>query len=202
VRGLLAALALAVATSGAAGRAQDRPAPAATPLDPETLALANQVVDLAFPPETRHAMSSRVIDAMLAQTREATAATTGHRPDAGEQQILDRYMERLRADADRIVTESSPSLYAAFARGYARLFTRDELIQIRAFVSTPAGAKYVQRSSELLSDPDVAAANTAYLRNVFTAFQPLQSQLRDELIAYHQREAGPPSPRPTPARRR
>jgi len=196
MRPLLAALALAVAASGAAGHAQDRPAPAATPLDPETLALAGEVVDLAFPPETRHAMYSRIIDAMLAQTREAATAATGHRPDPGEQQILDRYMERLRAEADRIITERSPSLFAAFARGYARMFTRDELIQIRAFVTTSAGAKYVQRSSDLLSDPDVAAANTAYLRTVFSAVQPLQTQLRDELIAYRQSEASPPSPSP------
>jgi hypothetical protein len=203
MRGLLAALALVGTAAGAAPAvAQDPPATSATPLDPETLALAQQVVDLAFPPERRRAMYARIIDAMLSQSRTAAFAALGRTPDAGEAQIFDRYFERVRTETDRVLTQNSPGLFAAFARGYARGFTRDELLQIRAFVATPAGAKYVQRSADLLSDPDVAAANTAYMTRAFSSLQPLEAELRQELLDYHRRQqAAPAGARPTGSRR-
>jgi hypothetical protein len=201
MRTLLTALALAGATIGAAPSiAQDRPAASPAPVDPDRLALAQQVVDLAYPPEMRRAMYYRVVDAMLTQSRTAAFAAAGMNVDAGEQQILDRYFERTRVESDRVLTASSPALFAAFARAYARMFTREELVQIRAFVATPAGSKYIQRSADLLSDPDVAEANTAYMRTVFTSLQPLQAQLRQELAAYlRDRDGHASSPSPPPA---
>jgi hypothetical protein len=198
MRKLLIAVALAGTAIGAgSGIAQDGSAESATSPDPERLAIAQQVIDLAYPPETRRAMYARVVNAMLAQSRTAAFAAAGESPDAAEEQILDRFFERARSETDRVLTANSPALFAAFARAYARMFTREELVQIRAFVATPAGAKYIQRSADLLSDPDVAQANTAYMRSVFTTLQPIQAELRQELLAYLRHRNGnvvPPPP--------
>jgi len=127
-------------------------------------------------------MLTRVGDTMVAQLRDALFA--GHQLDAGVQAIFQRYLERVRTQTDPLITEYSPAIFAAMARAYARNFTRDELLQIRAFMATSAGAKYVQRSPELLADPDIAQANTAYFRRVMTVLEPLQADLRRELTEY------------------
>jgi hypothetical protein len=183
MRALVAAFALMLAATGASPCfAQDRPNAPAAELDPAQLALAREVVDLAIPPETRHAMLTRVGETMAAQMRDALFA--GHPVDAGVQAIFQRYLERVRSQTEPLITEYSPAIFAAVARAYARNFTRDELLQIRAFMATPAGARYIQRSPELLADPDIAQANTAYFRRAMTVLEPLQADLRRELTEY------------------
>jgi len=153
-------------------------------LDPENLALANQIIDLAYPPSTRHAMMMRTSEAMMAQARSASLDAWGENIDAGAQQILQRFFERVRAQSERSLASDSAPLFTAFARAYARRFTRDELMGIRAFAATPAGARFFQLSSELLSDPDVAQANTAYMTRAFEAMRPLMEDLDREMREY------------------
>ena len=174
-------------------QAQALPEPAAVALDPEALALSNQIIDLSFPPETRQAMLVRSVDTMMAQVRTGAFEAVGDAPDPAVQQILDRFQERALRAAERIIAESSPTLFVALARAYVRQFSRDELLEIRAFVATPTGAKYVQRSMDLLSDPDFAQANTAYMARVFAVLQPLQNEFREELLEYlQQRQSSAP----------
>jgi hypothetical protein len=151
------------------------------------LAIAQEVVALAFPVEKRQAMFSRINDALMAQLRAATFGDTSEPPDPGAEAIFQRYFDRVRAESDRLNAVVSPQLFAAIARAYARAFTRDELIQIRAFAATPAGAKYLQRSPELLADPDVAAVNTAHFNRAMDAVVPLIAQVRRELAAYYEK---------------
>jgi hypothetical protein len=194
---LLLALSL---TPGGAAVAQPAPpivsvtSAAPVPVDPERLAIAQDVVALAFPPAMRQAMFVRVADSMMAQFRQATFGPTGAPADPGAEAIYQRLVDRIRAQVGRSVGEASPELFAAFARAYARMFTREELIQIRAFVATPAGAKYVQRSADLMSDPDVARANTAYLTHYLAALKPVQEQFMRELTDYYAKHA--PQKRP------
>lgn len=154
--------------------------------DPESLAIASQIVDLSFPPATRHAMLMRTTEAAMTQARTAALASLGGELDAGAEQILERYFERVRAVSERLIASESPPLFTALARAYARRFTRSELIEIRGFVSTPTGAKYIQQSSELLSDPDFAQANTAYMTRALEAVGPAMEDLSRELRDYVQ----------------
>jgi hypothetical protein len=165
--------------------AQDAPAaPAVSQSEPENLELAQEVIDLAFPPQGRHAMLSRAVDRLMEQMLSAERAIGRGTTDAGEEQILQHYLVRVRALSDQAITEGSPALFRSYARGYARMFTREELLQIRAFVTTTAGAKYLQRSPDLLSDPDVAQANTVYMSRVVGSLVPLEGELRRELTEY------------------
>ncbi len=109
------------------------------------------------------------------------------------QRIVDRHLDRLRTTVNDINRESIPALFTAMARAYARTFDHDDLVQIRSFVGTPAGANYLQRSMDMLSDPDVAEANRAHFARGFSALQPLMEQLRREVaakLASRRREAG------------
>jgi hypothetical protein len=188
----LAALAVLTAASGAGPcLAQDRTGAAAAELDPEQLAIANQVIDLSFPPEGRHATLMSMADTMTDQVRAAVAEVTGGDNEAMTA-IMQRFLDRMRVLTDRAIAEHSPALFAAMARAYARNFTRDELVQIRAFVSTPTGRKYLQKSMEMLADPDVARANTVYMTSIFTAMEPMRVELRRELEAYIRSRPGRP----------
>jgi hypothetical protein len=187
-------------TAGGAAMAQPAPpivsvsSSASTPVEPERLAIAQEVVALAFPPERRQAMFMRVADSMMAQFRQATFGPTGGPPDPGPEAIFQRLVDRVRAQIERSTAEASPELFGAFARAYARMFTRDELVQIRAFVATPAGAKFVARSAELISDPDVARANTAFMTRYLAAIKPVQEDFMRELAQYYEKH--PPRKRP------
>lgn len=166
------------------GLAQGPPAAPAAQLDPANLALGNEIIELAFPPASRRAMLLGAVDTMMAQARAAARETSGGRLDPGLERIVDRHIALLREVADRLIVEHTPPIFVAMARAYARNFTHDELLQIRAFVRAPAGAKYLQKSMELLADPDIAAANTAYMTQAFAVLEPLQAQLRRELEDY------------------
>ena len=180
----LAALALAAAAGlamPAAARAQT--AVAAAELDPQALKLAREIIDIAFPPNRRREMLLGTVDAMTAQFRSAVAGS-GQPLDAGAERIVERYLKRSRSEGEKAIDAHMPALFDSFARGYARGFTAAELAEIRAFVGTPTGAKYVRRSPELLSDPDVARANSAYFATVMESLGPLQAELRRELTDY------------------
>jgi len=175
---------IAAACLAAPGLAQPAAAGAAK-IDPQALAIANEIVALAYPPERRQALLMRTIDVVMAQTRAASTEAGGGRLDPGAEAILDRFIVKVRAAVEPVVARESPALFAAFARAYARAFTGDELLQIRAFVATPAGAKYTQRSADLLSDPEVAEANTAYMTRTLAAIQPLQAEARQALAEHY-----------------
>jgi len=187
MRRLLATAGVLLAALSAVPCAAQSAAPArsaATDPDPANLTLAREIVTIAYPPESRRAMFVRVSDAIIAQVRGAILPETPSSWDAELQQIFERYVERVRAVSNEATSDGAPELFEAFARAYARQFTRDELLQIKAFVSTPAGAKYVQRASELLTDPDVAQANAVYMARTIRELEPVMDQLRREMEAY------------------
>jgi hypothetical protein len=183
--GLLLAAAPAVAQGAAAARG---PARAVAELNPEILAIARQIVDMAAPPETRRAMLLDSIDTMMAQVR--AAALQGVEPDAGAEAIMTRHMARVREMTGRLIDSETPAIFAAIARAYARNFTLSELQEIRAFVSTPTGAKYFRTAGQLLADPDVAQANTAYMTSALRELTTVQTELRQDLTEYFRRQGG------------
>ena len=191
---LLALAAAPAARAAAAPVPAAAPAAAPAPVEGERLAIAEEVVALAFPVEQRQAMLAKAGETMMAQMRAAAFGSGGQDLDSGAAAILDRYFGRIRARNAQIIAEASAPIFVALARAYARSFTRDELIQIRAFIATPAGAKYLRRSTEMLSDPDVAAANTIYFQRVMSEMRPLQAELVSELAAYFKKH--PPAKQP------
>ncbi|HEV7660529.1 MAG TPA: hypothetical protein VGO55_11860 [Allosphingosinicella sp.] len=189
MRRLLAAAGLLLAVGGAVPcLAQvETVAPTADP-DPRSLALATKIIDISFPPDRRNALILRRMNRLLQQIEAATAATTREITDVGVREIHDRYVAVVRREAERVITERSPVTFAAWARAYARACTHAELVEIRAFVATPAGTSFVQRIGEITSDPDVMRTSTASMTAVMAAIQPLEDRFEEELRAYAARQ--------------
>lgn len=156
------ALILAPAATAGAPPVAVKDAPAASAaLDPARLAIARDVVDLVLPPDRREQMFMQVIDTMLSnmlagitkgiQLEESLRAYPKLRT------ILGTFIKRQRDLVLADLKESQPELLLAYANAYARTFDVAELELIKAFLSTRAGAKFAQRSVDMLRDPDVAA---------------------------------------------
>lgn len=187
---LAAVAALIVAGSAVPCLAQAEVTAAAAPApDPDRLAAARELVDIAFPAENRSQLFANSIRTMMAQARAAMVDPLGEQLDEGARQIIERYLARMQLQITKSADAAIPIFFDAYARAYARQFTRDELIEITAFVTTPTGSKYFQRSSELLADPDFAAANTAYMKSALEALRPMQAELVQELTVYLKAQA-------------
>lgn len=127
------------------------------PLDPASIAIAQQILEIAFPPAKRSQMYASIMDSIVEQSRKSMEAEGG----SGDKQfdaLVNRSVDRMYAEMTATLNDSIPDVFASFARAYARDFSRDDLDAILAFVKTPAGQRYFQRAPYMLKDPDVQAA--------------------------------------------
>ncbi len=135
------------------------PPGAATELDPAKLAISRQIIAVVLPPDQREKMLETVLDSMMRNMLSGALQGTGQgdevRNNPKVRSVFERFMDRERALQMADLREAMPDLVEAYARAYARNFSLDDLKVIKAFVDTPAGARYVQRGAALMSDPDV-----------------------------------------------
>jgi len=187
MRLLRAALGLLLAAGAALPSVAQDPAPAQAPAvaepSPANLAIAREFVDITMPPESRQAMMQQMTDAMFAQARDGLSRAAGDLSDPTLQHAWNRYLERARTATRELDNESMPAIIEAIARAYARMFSHDELVQIRAFASTPAGRRYFLHSPDLLSDPDVAEASRAYHARLFPILEAVTAEVQREIEA-------------------
>lgn len=157
MKALIAILALSLAAPAAA----EAPKAQTEVFDPVHLQKAMHVVELVIPPSQRDAMFRAVIDSMTSNMLKGMMdadpdiqKTMDSNPDL--KPVFERFIARQRTFVIDDLKENMPSLMLAYGHAYARQFSPAELDEIAAFFSTPAGAKYVQRATALLTDPDVA----------------------------------------------
>lgn len=176
--------------------AQDQAPSPTEALDTERLELARQIVDLGFPEETREDIFFGTMDQMLAQTREATLRAYDL-TDEGAIAVLDQWIADYANETKVILRSHIPSLIEATAKSYSVVFTRQELEDILAFVSTPSGQRFFEMSSVVFAEPNFAAANQAYM-NESQALLPsalqdlierLQSHFAERLAGEKQTES-------------
>lgn len=161
----LIAMVLATAQGTTPAPVMLRPPPAVgsgdTQVDPAKLEVARQIIDVVLPPDKREAIVDRTVDAMMKASLAGSMRANGLDAQLADnpklRDVFARFVDRQRQLAKDDLHKALPGLVEAYARAYARAFTLEDLQAISAFVHTPAGARYVQRSPELLSDPDVAA---------------------------------------------
>ena len=143
--------------------------------DERALALARDIVRIAYPEDKRRAMFFGTVDAMTSQMRGATMARFNNDPAA--KAIMDRNLDRFIAASKPIIDRHIPDFMDAYAQGYAREFSVAELEQVLGFMKTPVGQQFLLRSTAIIGDPAFVAANQAYLRDL----QPEMDRLRDQL---------------------
>lgn len=147
----------------------------------QNLTLAREIVANGFPPEIRHSMYDSIFKNIMTQMRNATG---GQSEDPGIKAIVDRNIEAMRKDMLLAVDRHTPAIFDSFARAYARGFSTTDLFVIRDFSRTTAGRNFISRSGQLLGDPDVAAANQAFMRDALTTMGPTSERLKAELTEY------------------
>lgn len=191
LRGALGALLLtAFGVSPVWAEAAPEPEPASPPAanaaapapDVERLRLGREIIDLGFPAEMREGMFLGSVDSMLGQVRKVQLAQFANAPAV--KALLDEAIDGMIAQIKPIITRNIPMFMEAYAKAYAREFTREELSELRAFVATPTGRHFMARSTQILDDPDFKAANEAYLREVNPVMQNGQKALLDKLLTH------------------
>ncbi len=171
-------IAIAAAAIGLAmpmqGHAQSEPTAA---LDDGKLALATEIIDSGFPPDTRMGMFDDVINQLLAQMRTAIP-NVDNDPEMAE--VFDRHVERVRATSMEVLSEHIDPLMNAMAIAYADEFTLEELQALHAYVTSPQGHGFLARTAAINAHPAFSAANQAYMQDYLSHMPQLMEQLRED----------------------
>ena len=170
------AIAQNMATSAAAGAS---PTAKPAPVDPTALAIAHQILAIGMPPEKRSLMFGSIMDSINDQARK-NVESLGLTKDKDLQAVMDRSTQRMWDEMKPIMNAALPDIFESMARAYAREFSTDDLNALLAFVKTPAGQRFFERSPMILKDPDVQAANQRMGAKLLAKLpQIMQENVRD-----------------------
>jgi hypothetical protein len=167
----------------AVAAAQAQPA-AAQPDDPAKLAEARGIVNAIFPPQQRPQMVKNLLNQFTTQFQSAIPTGVESFHDAGLDAIMDKFRAGIPGDIEPIVEAHLPQIIDATASAYTHEFSLAELKDIHAFAQTPTGAHYLAKSTQLMGDPSIVAANKAYMADVVTVAKSKQAEVKAELVAY------------------
>lgn len=145
------------------------------------IALAEQIAQIAFPEDQREEIFAKVIDQTEAQVMQSVKS---HIPDEEAMAILADFQQGMRAEQNAIVKRHIPLLIDGWSRAYADTFSAAELQDILTFVRTDSGRAYMQRSSSVISNPHLAAANQAYMDEITSITFAAVPSLMEKLAAY------------------
>lgn len=175
---LAAFVAALVLAGGAPLAAQEPPA--------DEMAEARAIIAAMFPPQSRDAQMRDMMSAMMEQMKDGMGLAD-LTPDPSLNSLLDAYLTKLPDTLMPLVREHLPLMLEATATAYTNEFSLDELRELRRFSTTPVGAHYFSRTTALLSDPAVGAANARY----FAALKEIQGteveKLKAQLMDYFEK---------------
>ena len=184
--GLLAAAFIAAASTqvlAAQASTQTPPSSRRAEVDPVSLELAHQILDIGYPPAQRPQLFASVMKSLTDQAR-ANMAQLGLADDKDFQAVLDRTTQRMWDQMNATTTASLPDIFESMAHAYARIFSRDDLTAMLAFARTPAGQHFFQRSPGILNDPDVQAANQRVMNKIMAKLPEIVRQNRQDIEDY------------------
>jgi hypothetical protein len=184
MRALILAAALFAAPVAAPAPAQSQVA--AVEPNPQSLPAARDLLTVMFPPAQREQIFDSVMHAMMSNFVAGTRQ--GKDSDPRMDAIVDKFTAAVESDGRKLLQDAMPGLFEAYARAYARHFSPDELGQIEVFAKTPAGAKFLQRSNFLLSDPDVARWQTDIFSSEMKRTAPLTEKMQADIAALKKSE--------------
>ena len=145
------------------------------------MAIASQIIDIAYPAEQREEMFFK---ASISMSDQMLASLDGTIADQGAQAILDQTIEEMHAEQLEILRDHIPAIMAGFSKANANMFTYDELVDILDFVKTPTGSQFLLKSTEIISDPDFAAANQAYMSESMAVVKRTMPIMVRKLVEY------------------
>lgn len=143
---------------------------------------ARAIMEIMFPPAEREQTFGVMMAQVVDQFRASIPTDTITDPQL--RAIMDRYLDAIPERLGPAVATHLPKILEATASAYTHEFTLAELKDIHAFAQSPSGQHYLKRSTALVGDPDVAAANTALFTDVQEIQSVFQRELIEELSAY------------------
>lgn len=158
---------------------------ASAAVDSARLEQGRQVVAIMYPAEKRQAMMGSLIESVVAQYRASMTQASNYN-DPGLKQIVDQSFAALPQRLMPTVQAHLPRLFEAMARAYARNFTAAELQEVLTFGRTATGRHFLQNSTTLMNDGDVAAANNAYYGQLQQLNQQITADFRRNVTSYLQ----------------
>ena len=183
---MLAALFVVAAPVSAAPHAAPKANP--TEVDPRALAIAHQILAIGIPAEKRSQMFTSVLDSLSEQVRKSAAGLSPTK-DKDFQAILDRSTQRLWDGMKPIMNAALPDIFESMARAYARDFSVDDLNALLAFVKTPAGQHFFERSPLILKDPDVQASRQRMMAQIGEKLPGIMRQDKQDIEDYLAKKA-------------
>jgi hypothetical protein len=179
---IASALAAALVTTAASAQpATGTDACVGGPVDATAFTLAQGVVETMIPPDKADAMVQDLMRGIMNQMKQGFIKES---TDKGMQEILDRQLKAFPDRLTPLVRKHMPAQKAAMACAYVREFSMSELRDISAFAQSSSGSHYLSRSTAIISDPSVAAANQAYFSEATTYLDAFRDDLVKELAAY------------------
>ncbi|MCJ2181735.1 hypothetical protein MTR62_03305 [Novosphingobium sp. 1949] len=181
------ALTLPLGAPGVLAQTATEPEPSGAPapetaLDPQNLALARQILTIAFPPAQREAKMHELLTTMTSQFTQSVDLDKVS--DPGLRALFESYFASIPEALRPAVAAFIPKQIEAISHAYARQFTRAQLTDTLAFARSPSGAAYLQHALDVMSDPEVAAANTAYMKDVLALGKSMGQDLQLKINAY------------------
>ena len=133
-------------------------------------------------------MFASVMDSIVDQSRKAME-DVHFTTDKEFQTLIDRSTQRMFDQLKAAATAALPDYYGSMARAYARIFSRDDLSAILAFVKTPAGQHYFERGPLLFKDPDVIAAGQRMMAQIMGKKPEIDRENKRDIEDYIARKA-------------
>lgn len=155
----------------------------ATALDPASLEMAHQIVNVAFPPEKRPQMFNSMMDSLVEQSRQSME-NLGLTKDKDFKALIDRSTKRMFDQLKATMIASLPDFFEGMSRAYARDFSADDLNAILTFVKTPAGQHYFERAPLILKDPDVQAASQRMMAQLLARKPEIDRENKQDIEDY------------------
>ena len=201
MKSVLLAIALLSSTAAAAAPQESSPPAAetsapATSIDPARLALAKSAVAAIIPPGTMQ----RVLKSSMATMENAMlggmfdmkgsdVGVTGEGKDKTLREAMaekDPHFEERMRITNRVMAEQMGAIFGkmegpmreGMARAYARRFSLAELQDINRFFGSASGASFARQSFELMTDPELVKAMTAFMPEMMKEMPAIAEKLK------------------------
>ncbi|MEP0390682.1 MAG: DUF2059 domain-containing protein [Erythrobacter sp.] len=156
--------------------------------DEAKLALAQAILEQAYPGDSHIKLFQDTAEQMEAQVAQSL---DGLVTDEGALAILVQWQELASVETNEILLRNIPMLMDAWAIAFADLYSTQELQDILAFVSTPSGQAFMGRQAELISHPAFSDANQTYMAEIMQVVTNKMPELVEELMQYEAAKQSP-----------
>lgn len=184
LRPLIAGLAAFAAFTAAPAMAKQITGPqdcVGGPADPEEWKLAVEVVQVIIPTNDGGAMMRGLMDTIGSQVEQAFPVPDD---DPGLKAVLDKKRSEIPDRIMPVLIKHLPSMSNGMACAYVAEFTLAELQELAVFARSPTGKRYLSRSTALIGDPSVAAANQAYFQDINPVAQEYFLDVKEAVSDY------------------